>query len=151
MNELFLQKIKEKLNPPIDKISINNFENRINEKLPADYYIFLTQICDGYADDSNGGIFNFKKAIEYCHLFYSEDYIENISFDDCFYEFPIKTKDAEKYIIDVEEFNNYYTPAFTIKNISGVLYLSHEGMDNYYILVIKGEQKGTIWFLNTQL
>ncbi len=141
-------KLNASLNPQIAK----EFENNIVEHLPEDYLMFLTQICNGDVGPYYG-LFNFDEAIKTAKDYYydsdDENYDENNlpDYEKCFSDFPITTKEVEKYINDAENFETNNIQGFYPKYLSGVLFLSHYGCGHHYVLVIKGEQKGTVWFL----
>ncbi len=172
MNEIILQRIKEKLfklieldkdkenfgangnvyghdyiiNPPVDIKKIRKFEKEINEKLPSQYFLFLTKICNGKAGPDYG-LYPFEEAIETAIYYYNE-YPSDLPVPDnkkCFSKFPITTKQVEKYIKEEIDYENYRIDDFNIDKLSGIVLLSNYIQGHDYILVVKGEQKGKVW------
>ncbi len=143
---------KYNFNAPLNPQITKEFENQIVEYLPEDYLMFLTQFCNGDTGPYYG-LFNFEEAIKTAKDYYydsdDENYDENNlpNNEKCFSDFPITTKEVQKYINDSENFETNNIVGFYPKCLSGVLFLSHYGCGHHYVLVVKGEQKGTVWFL----
>ncbi len=145
---------KYKSNPKLSLKKAKEFENEIDEKLPEEYLLFLTKVCNGKIGPCYG-LFELKKAIKESIENYSYNYEDDVydmnnlpDYKTCFSDFPISTKQAEKYIYDVEEVTENEVDTFEIDKLTGVLFLSNYGCGHNYILVIKGEQKGTVWFFS---
>ena len=137
-----------KLNPPLSELDLNVFESANHIILPEEYRAFLTQIANGGAGPYYG-LYSLEKGIKE-----ADDYStnENITVEKSFtLDFPVSRQETEKFM-------QYYNDCMDegaddeIKYmeipdpLTGVIFLSEYGCGWSYLLVVKGEMAGSVWF-----
>lgn len=141
------------LNPTLSEDDIRNFEEAAEVNLPADYRLYLSQIADGGAGPYYGLRF-LQAAVEEAISYYDtvgEGDPPQLRLRDYFQPFPISTEAVQSYIRAVEEMEDDELQPFTLPpTLTGVLFLSEYGCGGYYVLVVQGEQAGTVWFFQVE-
>jgi hypothetical protein len=120
---------KYQLNLPLPEQEIKAFEAEHGIALPEEYSLYLSNIANGGAgpfyglmglDENDGNEVDPSKP------------------------FPF-TKEAPLILMDLKDdaMAQAYQDA-----INGVIYLAHEGCGMYSILVVNGQERGNVWFLD---
>ncbi|MCB9437932.1 MAG: leucine-rich repeat domain-containing protein [Anaerolineales bacterium] len=140
------------LNPTLSEDDIRNFEEAAEVKLPADYRLYLSQIADGGAGPYYGLRF-LQAAVEEAINNYDtvgEGDPPQLRLREYFQPFPISAEAVQSYIRAVEEIEDDELQPFDLPpTLSGILFLSEYGCGGYYVLVVQGEQAGTVWFFQS--
>jgi len=149
------------LNAAAEKNKIHDFENFMDVKLPVDYKSFITTIGDGYAGPFYG-LYCLDEAVYQTGLQLGIQ--ESEAQDDwinCFAEFPITQAQCDTYIhnlialkkrdgsyFDRDDYPEEELPFIQLNGnpLRGALYLCEYGCGGYYILVVKGECYGQVWY-----
>ena len=137
-----------KLLPTVTQYEIEQFESKRQVSLPDEYKTFLTCMSGGGAGPYYG-LYTMEKGVKEAQEYSTEDSkgIENpLSID-----FPFSNSETQKFI-------NYYNACIEEGDddeivypeipdeLTGVIFLSEYGCGWSYLLVVKGEQAGTVWF-----
>lgn len=134
-----------KLNPAIKDSIVETFERVHNISLPESYRLFLTDIGDGGAGPCYG-LYSFQKAIEL-----SVDADAGVWLADIF---PLTTHDVDTYLQHCQQCEDE-GEIDLIKKIPmpdplpGILCLAEYGCNCFYILVVNGEQRDTVWLIDS--
>lgn len=139
-------------NPTLDEDDLQNFEEAAQVKLPPDYRLYLSQIADGGAGPYYGLRF-LQAAVEDMIKHYDtvgSDEPPELPLRDYFKPFPITTEQVKHYMRVVTEMEDDEIEAFPLPDtLPGILFLSEYGCGGYYVLVVQGEQAGTVWFFQS--
>lgn len=133
-----------KLNPAIKGNIIETFERVHSICLPESYRLFITNIGDGGAGPCYG-LYSFQKAIEL-----SVDADAGVWLAD---EFPLTNQDVDNYFQHCQQCEDEGETDL-IKKITmpdplpNMLCLAEYGCNCFYILVVNGEQKDTVWLID---
>jgi len=139
---------KYRFNPTLSESYILQFEETHEINLPDDYRMFLKEVANGGAGPHYG-------------MYKLEDYYQSRSYDgsDANYiekDFlktpfpytksnPLKPLDpSDEDEVDGELSDEEYGKKF-IKNFSGAITLAHQGCGYYDMLIVSGEERGTVW------
>jgi len=139
---------KFEIRPVLTMTELQQFQEKYKLELPWEYKLFLTEISNGGVGPYYG-LYSLFEGIKEANS-YSTD--GNSPLDNSFtIDFPFNNK-------VVEEFINYYNTCiddgendeieyFNVPDkFTGVIFLSEYGCGWSYVLVVKGEQSGTVWF-----
>lgn len=145
------------VNPTLSEEELLNFEDYMKITLPDQYRTYLATIGDGGAGPFYG-LYSLNEAINMFDLpedSSQEDYIN------CFTEFPITKKEADLFTKKLFSSKNgqkvYFDRddypeglpllgEYTLDRARGVIYLSQYGCGGYYILVVRGDCYGQVWY-----
>jgi len=140
------KKHRYKLNSCISESEVRSFESEHGIELPAQYRSFITQIGNGGVGP-NYGLFPLAKTLEHA----SDKEYGEFSLDK---EFPhkkhwnmqcaIPTQDIPpERMQEYETFENEY---FKNHHLNGSIAISDAGCGYIYLLVVSGDQAGTVWY-----
>lgn len=118
------------LNTPLSEKYLSKFEAIHNIRLPNDYRFFLNNIGNGIAGPSYG----LTPLEEY---FSTRKYRIEIGSDFLSIPFPYSRNNPYKYVDESDE--------SIIYGLTGTITLCHHGCGYYDMLIVAGEEKGTVW------
>jgi len=145
------------LNPTLSEEGLSNFEAYMKITLPDEYRAYLSTISDGGAGPFYG-LYSLNEAIDIFDL--PEDSTQQ-EYVNCFAKFPITNEEAVLYIKNLFSLNNGrkiyfdrddypehvpFLGSYTIDRGRGVMYLSQYGCGGYYVLVVRGDCYGQVWY-----
>lgn len=137
-----------KFNPTISIAELAKFEKKFQVQLPEEYKTYLTTIANGGIGPYYG-LYPFSKGMEEA-IDYST--AENTPVQDPFkLDFPYSNQQTKAFIKHhfkcVKDGNDEGIEYLEVPDeLTGVIFLAEYGCGGSYLLVIKGEQAGTIWF-----
>ena len=131
------------LNPTLSEKEIKHFESTNSITLPDDYRNFLIHIENGGAGPAYG-------------LFKLDDWKYELDIKDNSFlstQFPYTDNWNMRYSGDTSNDDYYSTPEFQDwekeyfdnKHVTGTIRICHYGCAIYFLLVITGQEKGSIW------
>ncbi len=120
-----------KLNPTLSENQISEFEKKYGVTLPLDFRLFLKEIGNGGAGPSFG-----IPQLE--SFFSSREYDIEIESDFLSTSFPYSVNNPYVYSDETDE--------SLIKEMTGTLTLCHHGCGYFDMLILTGDEKGTVWF-----
>jgi Leucine-rich repeat (LRR) protein len=132
------------LNEPLQQVDIDVFESANQVELSDEYKSFLTQIANGGAGLFYG-LFSLDDALEEATN-YSETVSKDFVYDNAHFQTFLRHYNECIEAGADEEIKYPEVP----ENLSGVLFLSEYGCGGFYVLVVKGEQAGTVWYLQEE-
>jgi hypothetical protein len=117
--------------PRLAEAEIAGFEQKHNVTLPEDYRRFLMEIANGGA----GPYYGLQRLDAAVHKgsdhLISRSWLHHAAWNLNYRQFPT-----------VEEYNEVY---HSDEQTQGALYLSHMGCGHEVLLVVAGEESGTVW------
>lgn len=137
------------LNPVLKEEEIALLENKYNIQLPAEYRYYISQIANGGAGPFYG-LYTVETAIQNTIDRFTEGHTPD---DGPFaQDFPYSDKAVTDWLAEcnakiAEGDDESIVNPDVEDNLYGVIYLSEYGCGGYYVMVVKGEQAGTVWFL----
>jgi Leucine-rich repeat (LRR) protein len=137
-----------KLNPVLSTFDLDVFESANQVKLPEEYRIFLTQIANGGAGPYYG-LYALDKGIEEAKYLSTDD--DNTIENSFATDFPVSKTEVNTFIKYygkcVEEGKDEEIEYMEIPNpLTGAIFLCEYGSGWSYLLVVKGELAGSVWF-----
>jgi Leucine-rich repeat (LRR) protein len=142
-----------KLLPPATQDEIDLFESTHKVSLPYEYKAYLTHIANGGAGRYYG-LYSLAIGAEQARK-YSTETTKKIE-DSLSIDFPITNEDFQNFIEYLDtckedgDDDEIVYPALP-EDLTGVIFLSDYGCGWSYILVVKGEQIGTVWMHGYEL
>ncbi|GEM_PF-1316589 len=142
-----------KLNPPKTAEELERFENLHAVTLPQEYKDFLIEAGNGGVGPYYG-LYTLERGLEEAKN-YSTEKDKKIA-DPLAREFPVSNQDAKKFLDHHqacmeagEDEDIKYLPV--PEPFTGVIFLADYGCGWEYVLVVKGEQFGKIWYMGDYL
>ena len=127
---------------PISSKKIQQFEDQNNISIPEELRLFLTEIGTGAGPDY--GIYNLSTILEeYENL---NEWLDNISAPDK--NFELTNEDARE-LIQQKKDNHEGFFYKRLNTVNGLLPIQTQGCTYYSFIVLNGEQRGKIWYLDT--
>ena len=137
-----------RLNPTLSKSYILQFEETHEIHLPDDYRIFLKEVANGGAGPNYG---MYRLEDYYQSRFRSGSDAGYVGKDFLKTPFPYTKSNQLKPLDPSDEddaddglSDEEYGKKF-IKKFSGAITLSHQGCGYYDMLIVSGEERGTVW------
>jgi hypothetical protein len=127
---------------PLTEQEINSLESQHNVSLPIEYRTFLMEV--GLGAGPGYGIMSISAGIA---LWSDDDEFLGLEKTDISKPFPHTDLDV-KTIFSSKKLDPKYTPKLTRAPCDGALPICDMGCTFRYVLVITGEQRGKIWYLN---
>lgn len=137
------QNLTNPFNPKLTELEINVFEKKYNVKIPKEYKFFLLEIGNGGYGPGHGvlkleeTVFDFKLDSN-PSINLSEKFKYNIAWN----ELWIENFDWDNDRPELDIVNDY----MNVKHIAGCLQISHYGHGSTNLIILKGKNKGEIWF-----
>lgn len=140
------------LNPPLPPAELEHFEIAHALSLPLEYRLFLTEIADGGAGPYYG-LYSLAQGSEAADSNADDAPLDRkvLAID-----FPLDTKATAKFIDNYNEClengdDDEIVYPDAPDTLTGALFLAEYGCGWSYVLVVKGEQAGTVWFYGDYL
>lgn len=146
-------KHRYELNTPKTKEQLEKFEEQYDIALPQEYKNFLLHVGNGGAGPFYG-LYSLEKGIEEAESYSTQ---ENTSIKNAFAtEFPINNAETKKFIDHhnacLEEGDDDEIKYLDVPDpFTGVIFLAEYGCGWSYVLVVRGEQAGKVWFMGDYL
>ncbi len=134
------------LNPCATEEDVAEFEGASAVVLPPEYRLYLTKIADGGAGPFYG-LYSLGQAVDALveHFSTEQEY-----FEDYFRPFPFHTDEVWNQIRAVESWETDDPLNFDFPDdLPGMVYLCEYGCGGYYVLIVSGEQYGTVWYYHS--
>lgn len=151
------------LNEPIAESEIQSFEQNAGIRLPGDYRAYFNTVSNGGGGPFYG-LYDLKTAIrESLYYYFGDDDLDAADWKtkieiasegelkEYFTPFPITTAEVKEVMRINESYEDDTWKTIPLpEKLTGFLLLCEYGCGGYYLLVVNGEQAGTVWFFQTE-